>query len=164
MTVLGDETGVEGAWSGNDTVWRMTVDLNRILIYGRSDGSMADVPQRLIVHISDGIIAGQGNGPLAPVPFDLGVMLAGSNPAGMDLAAAYLLGFDPGKIPLIQGSFGDYRWPVTRFGSNDVCVKSKERVQPAEELSNEEWLPRPVHFPVGWTSAILPRPELVGLR
>jgi len=30
--LLGDETGTEGSWSGNDTVWRTCLDLNRVLL------------------------------------------------------------------------------------------------------------------------------------
>ncbi|MGH7344222.1 MAG: DUF362 domain-containing protein, partial [Candidatus Rokuibacteriota bacterium] len=63
---LGDEIGVEGAWSGNDTVWRTCLDLNRILHYGRPDGTVADTPQRRVLHVVDAMIAGQGDGPLAP--------------------------------------------------------------------------------------------------
>ena len=33
----GDRLGVEGSWSGNDTIWRTCLDLNRILLYGRAD-------------------------------------------------------------------------------------------------------------------------------
>src|SRR5687768_999872 len=38
----GDVLGVDGAWSGNDTIWRTCIDLNRVLLYGRPDGSMAE--------------------------------------------------------------------------------------------------------------------------
>ncbi|HXI22211.1 MAG TPA: DUF362 domain-containing protein, partial [Gemmatimonadales bacterium] len=82
---LVDTLGVEGAWSGNDTVWRMCLDLNRIVLYGRPDGTMADRVQRRILTISDAIVAGQGDGPLMPEPFPLGVLLAGDNPAAVDL-------------------------------------------------------------------------------
>ena len=35
----GDRTGIDGSWSGNDTIWRTCLDLNRILLYGRCDGT-----------------------------------------------------------------------------------------------------------------------------
>ncbi|MFW6201878.1 MAG: DUF362 domain-containing protein, partial [Gemmatimonadota bacterium] len=57
---------IEGAWIGNDTIWRTCLDLNRILLYGRSDGGLDDAIQRRVVHIVDAVIAGQGDGPLAP--------------------------------------------------------------------------------------------------
>ena len=51
-----------GNWCGNDTCWRMTLDLNRILLYGRSDGNLVDVPKRCF-SVVDGIIGMEGNGP-----------------------------------------------------------------------------------------------------
>jgi len=40
--VFGDTEEVvrSGNWHGNDTVWRMSLDLNRILLYGNPDGSL----------------------------------------------------------------------------------------------------------------------------
>ena len=70
--IQGDKVGVEGSWSGNDTIWRTCLDLNRILLYGRSDGSMADEPQRRVLNIVDAIVAGHGDGPLAPQPAPIG--------------------------------------------------------------------------------------------
>src|SRR5919108_2326856 len=35
-----------GNWHGNDTCWRMTLDLNRILLYGNIDGSLRTTPKR----------------------------------------------------------------------------------------------------------------------
>lgn len=43
-----------GNWWGNDTTWRMVVDLNRILRYARPDGSTATLPQRQAVSLIDG--------------------------------------------------------------------------------------------------------------
>ena len=71
-----DETGagVEGAWYGNDTVWRMSLDLQRLLRYGRADGTLDETPQRPIVSVTDAIVAGQGEGPLSPTPCALGLV------------------------------------------------------------------------------------------
>ena len=40
-------------WYGNDTCWRMVMDLNLIIKYGRADGILADVPQREIWSLCD---------------------------------------------------------------------------------------------------------------
>jgi len=74
----GDRVGMDGSWSGNDTIWRTCLDLNRILLYGRADGTMSDEMQRRVIHIADAVIAGQGNGPLAPEPLDLGLLIGGA--------------------------------------------------------------------------------------
>ena len=46
MRLCGDRIGVEGAWSGNQTVPRMTLDLNRILLYGKPDATLGEHVQR----------------------------------------------------------------------------------------------------------------------
>jgi len=91
-----------GAWYGNDTAWRMVLDLYRIVTFARADGTIADSPQRRHLMIVDGIVAGEGNGPLAPSPRRAGCLLLSDDlPAG-DAAAACLMGFDPARIALIR--------------------------------------------------------------
>jgi uncharacterized protein (DUF362 family) len=117
---MGDEVGVEGAWSGNDTVWRMCLDLNRILSYGRTDGTLAETPQRRVLHVVDAMVAGQGNGPLFAEPLELGLLMGGSNPAAMDWVGAHLLGYDPRRVALAREAFGAFRWPIARFERDEV--------------------------------------------
>jgi uncharacterized protein (DUF362 family) len=117
---MGDEVGVEGAWSGNDTVWRMCLDLNRILSYGRTDGTLAETPQRRVLHVVDAMVAGQGNGPLFAEPLELGLLLGGNNPAAMDWVGAHLLGYDPRRVALAREAFGAFRWPIARFERDEV--------------------------------------------
>ena len=92
------------AWHGNDTTWRMVMDLNIIAKYGKSDGTISDRPQRDILYICDGIIGGQGDGPLHPDPLPLGVVMVSDNPALMDIALARLMGFDENKFPLLRAA------------------------------------------------------------
>ena len=119
---LGDRFGADGSWSGNDTVWRTCLDLNRILLYGRSDGTMGDEIQRRVLHIADAVIAGQGNGPLAPDPLALGILLGGNNAAAVDWVGAHLLALDPEKVPLTRHSFDRFRWPIADSPSSQVAV------------------------------------------
>lgn len=103
---------MEGGWSGNDTVWRMTLDLNRLLLFGRPDGNLSDVPLRRIYSLTDALVAGEGDGPLAPAPRVLGaVTFALSSPAA-DRVHAALMGLDPDRIPLVRESFGAFRYPL----------------------------------------------------
>ena len=64
----GDEMPEGGNWHGNDTAWRMTADLARVVLFADSSGEMQREPQRRFVSIVDGIVAGEGTGPLAPDP------------------------------------------------------------------------------------------------
>lgn len=138
LHLMGDELGIEGSWSGNDTIWRTGLDLNRIMLYGDVDGSMGSSPQRRVVHLADAIVAGQGDGPLSPLPLPLGLLFAGNNPAVVDWFGARLLGYDPQLVPIVREAFGSYRWPIATS-------------RPSDELNVKQLLP--VIYPSGWRNA-----------
>lgn len=102
-----------GNWSGNDTCWRMALDLNRCLLYGSCDGSWreSDAPKRYLA-IVDGIVGGQGDGPLCPRAASAGVLAAGTSPAVLDAVAAKLMGFAPASLPIVANAFEPHRWPL----------------------------------------------------
>ena len=50
-------------WFGNDTTWRMVMDLNKIAVFGSADGTLSPTPLRSIFSLCDGIVAGQEMGP-----------------------------------------------------------------------------------------------------
>jgi len=112
---------VEGSWHGNDTVWRMALDLNRVLLYGRADGTMADRAVRHVYSITDAIVAGQGEGPLAPAPAVLGAVTCANGSAYGDLMHATLMGFDWRRIPIVRESFGSFAYPIALTAPAD-CV------------------------------------------
>ena len=89
-----------GNWHGNRTTWRMCCDLNRCLYYSDASGLHleAPAPVRTVLTVIDGIVAGEGEGPLAPGDVPLGVILAGTDPVAVDLAAVRLMGFDERHI------------------------------------------------------------------
>lgn len=142
---MGDRFGVDGSWSGNDTIWRTCLDLNRILLYGKSDGTMADDPQRRVIHIVDAMIAGHGNGPLAPDPLMLGCLLGAENAIATDWVGAQLLAYEPNRIALLSNALGEYRWPLGQFSSDEIHA----------DVSREEILSLSsgVVHPPGWRTA-----------
>jgi len=71
--MFGFNSDITGGWYGNDTAWRMVLDLNNIFIHGKSDASLSQQPLRKIYSLTDAIIAGDHNGPLLPHPVPLGV-------------------------------------------------------------------------------------------
>ncbi len=95
---------VEGAWHGNDTVWRMVLDLNRVLLNVDRQGNLQPNRQRRYLGLVDGVIAGEGEGPLRPTSKAAGLLIAGGNPVPIDLACAHLMGLDWRKIPLLRES------------------------------------------------------------
>lgn len=96
------EQNLAAGWYGNDTVWRMVMDINMIALYGKADGTLADKPQRTIYTLCDGIIAGQGNGPLSPDPLALGVIAFSNDAFAMDEVAGKLYKLNIDKIPLLK--------------------------------------------------------------
>ena len=143
LHLMGDNLGIEGSWIGNDTIWRTALDLNRILIYGRPDGTMDDSPQRRVVHLVDAVVAGQGDGPLSPQPLELGLLFGGSNAAAVDWVGAQLLGYDPQQISIVREAFSEFRWPLSSFRKDDVSVLG-------------DWAEvrgQAVLYPQGWSNA-----------
>lgn len=121
-TVFGLDTNLEGAWYGNDTVWRMCMDLQKILHYGRPDRQMADTRQRKVITITDALVAGEGEGPLAPSPVPLGIMTLGANVAALEWVHCLLMRLDPQKIPLVAHAFDGGPWPLADFLPGDIRV------------------------------------------
>ncbi|HLL25115.1 MAG TPA: DUF362 domain-containing protein [Kofleriaceae bacterium] len=93
-----------GHWHGNDTTWRMVLDLDEAIVFARPDGTWADTPQRGYLSIVDGIVAGERNGPITPSRRDIGAVFATQHPVAGDYAAAWLMGFDPERIPLLAAA------------------------------------------------------------
>lgn len=113
-----------GNWWGNDTLWRMIHDLNRILRYARPDGSVADTVQRTAVSLIDGIVAGEGLGPEAPDRVDARIVVAGTDFVAVDLVAATFMGFDYRKIPYLAHAFDPHPLPLTTVRPEEVVVES----------------------------------------
>jgi uncharacterized protein (DUF362 family) len=155
-SIFGDtntDTIRSGNWYGNDTTWRMVIDLNRILLYANRDGHLQNHPARCIFCIIDGIIGGEGNGPLDPTPKPTGAVLAGNNAVAVDLACAHLMGFDHGRLPLIQRSFTAHPLPLIRCGPSDVRVCSNNEYGSQRGLESL-WPTAPFEPHFGWKAAV----------
>jgi uncharacterized protein (DUF362 family) len=124
--VFGDTQEVvrSGNWWGNDTLWRMIHDLNRILIYARPDGSLADARQRRAVSLVDGVIAGEGKGPEGPDPVQANVVIAGVDFVAVDLVAATFMGFDYRKVPHLVRALDPHPLPLTSIDVEALTVES----------------------------------------
>ena len=91
-----------GNWYGNDSTWRMAVDLLRIFIHADSGGKLQDKPARRMFCLVDGVIGGEKNGPLLPDSKKCGLIIAGFNLCAVDLACTRLMGFDYKKIKMLD--------------------------------------------------------------
>ena len=139
-----------GNWYGNDTTWRMVIDLNRILMYADKNGHLQDSPASRMFCIVDGIVGGGGNGPLDPTPKKTGIVLAGVHPVAVDLVCARLMGFDYKRLPvLFRALDNEHPLPLMNFSSDDIsCTSNEERLNKyLKEIKGEIFAFEP-HF--GW--------------
>jgi len=112
-----------GNWWGNDTVWRMCLDLNKLILFGNPDGSLRDpLPENRKRHyvLVDAILAGEGRGPMNPDPVETGTIIFGTDPPSVDAACAWLMGFDPERIPIVRQAFRCARYPLNEWDWRDV--------------------------------------------
>ena len=116
----------EGSWYGNDTLWRVILDLNRALLYSDKEGKMQNIPQRKYLSIVDGIIAGEKEGPIEPTPKETGIIIGGFNPVTVDYTCAEVMGFDWEKIPTIKNSFGIKEWKIYKGNQKSINLISKD--------------------------------------
>lgn len=142
---------MRGSWSGNDTAWRMVLDLNRILAYGTAEGAMRETRQRTLFSLTDAITCGQGDGPLHAEPHVVGAVTFSADPVAVERAHAVLLGFDPDRLPLIARAAGAFRWPLQERDPAPRYVVNGEPVELHE--IDARWA-RPARPAQGWVSAI----------
>jgi hypothetical protein len=145
-----------GNWHGNDTAWRMALDLLRVFVFGGRDGRLHDTPQRRMFCVVDGIVGGQGDGPLRPDRAEAGCLVGGIHPLAVDLVAARLMGFDPGTIrTLAVGSSRGEEYGLPDPGAVRLRL-SDGQVLEGEEWRSPEWAsPIPAFRPhPGWTGRV----------
>lgn len=125
---------VYGDWFGNDTAWRMALDINRCLVYGKRDGTLSNHRVRTVCALLDGIVAGEGDGPIGVDPRDDGVLLLSRDAASADLGAALLMGFDPEKIPLIREAFQPGELQVSAADREKLCFNVNGAAMALEDV------------------------------
>ena len=143
-----------GAWHGNDTCWRMALDLARIVRYADRRGRMQDAPQRTNICLVDGIVGGEGPGPLSPKPVSSQVLMFADDLALCDLAAAKLMGFDPDRLPLVRHAFDrTMRYRVTGADAGESRCRYDDADLGVDEI--RPVLGRPFEPSPGWRHHLL---------
>jgi hypothetical protein len=138
-----------GSWPGNDTAWRMALDLARILRYGRSDGSMREAPQRPHFVLTDGIIGGEGQGPLNVDPVRFGMLAWSDDAVAADVANAAAMRIPLEQLRIVTRAFGIPRYPLTSCsGPADVCILADGRAYTPAAFARDHG--RDVRMPRGW--------------
>lgn len=117
-------------WYGNDTVWRMVMDLNVIATYGKKDGTLSDSPQRTLYTLCDAIVGGQNDGPLYPDPLPSGVLFFSNDPFLSDEIAGYLFKLDLDKIPLLREakSLNEKKEKIIMIDNREVSIDDVKHI------------------------------------
>ena len=142
---------VHGDWFGNDTAWRMALDINRCLVYGKGDGTLSNHRVRAVCTLLDGVVSGEGDGPIGVDAREDGILLLSNDAASADLGAALLMGFDPAKIPLLSGAFQPGELRVSGADREKVSFTVNGATVAPEDVCG---MVRPFRPPPGWAGHI----------
>lgn len=115
-----------GNWHGNDSAWRMTADLAKVLFFADKDGRLHETPQRKMFCVVDGIVGGDRLGPLEPTARPNGCLVAGMHPMAVDVVTTRLMGFDPRKIRQFD-IISDFSWDFGLNSISEIEVRSENR-------------------------------------
>jgi len=80
---------LRGAWEGNDTTWRMTVDCYNAFVTNPAHGGS----RVNFFSVIDGVVGGDTDGPHFPDPRECGVVIAGEDLLAVDFVAVRLMDF-----------------------------------------------------------------------
>ena len=125
-----------GSWEGNDTCWRMAVDIARCVTHASKTGELLDAPQRKHVVFTDGIIGGEGEGPLDPRPVKSGFLSFASDCYAADYVSCTAMGFNPEKFPIISSLPGLNRYPLTGLTAKEIKVSVNGRLESPGAIRN----------------------------
>jgi uncharacterized protein (DUF362 family) len=143
---LGGNVG--GGWVGNDTTWRMSMDIARILKYSDKTGALCDNERRKIIGFIDGIISGEGRGPLAPTAKPYGYLSYSDDIVSGDYVAACFMGLNPEELPIIQRAFSLPTYSLTNVNIADIEAIVNGVVYDQKRLTSLGITP--FKLPAGW--------------
>ena len=106
-----------GAWPGNDTIWRMVVDLYKGMLQ----------KQRTYLSVIDGIVAGEGQGPFCPTSKNANTIIVGSNLLETDCATVRYMGLNPMKIKYLEYFLKNAAYNES-YANIKILLDGKERL------------------------------------
>lgn len=151
LKIFGESCNVvrNGSWYGNDTLWRMILDLNKIVYYSDINGVMGDesnVKTKCYIGVVDAVLAGEGEGPVLSDPIEMEYIICGNNPVAIDVVCAELMGFDSIKIKTIANAFAVNKYKLTAFKHKDIKVKFDSAELSIKDISKDKIVPFRPHF------------------
>jgi uncharacterized protein (DUF362 family) len=147
---------LSGAWQGNDTCWRMAVDLARLIKYADKRGQLHPYSQRKHLVLTDGIIGGEGNGPMSARPVRLGYLSFSDDVLIADYVNALAMGFYPEKIRMLQQEDLVQNYPLRGGDPSELALTYNGCTVPIKTLRGG--LGKRFKPPRGWAGLI--RPDL----
>ncbi len=137
-----------GAWSGNDTCWRMSLDIARLIAHASKDGALMREIIRPHLAFYDGIVGGEGSGPLDSTPVHSGALAFASDPVHGDDCAARLMGLDPAAFAIVREAphLSDFALREDQSACDHLTFNGKEI--PLTRL--QDFTRRPYLLPKGW--------------
>ncbi len=143
-----------GGWIGNDTVWRMTLDLNRVLLYAQKDGTLnSGVRARQYFTLLDGIVAGEGEGPMNVQSHSAGVLIAAADPLICDMVTVRVMGFELERLKLITEGLKPHLFPISPVTQTEEIDLATCEMSGPPQWAGMRWDDLPnFHFipPTGW--------------
>ena len=106
-----------GSWPGNDTIWRMVVDLYKGI----------KSKDRKYFTVIDGILGGDGQGPFCPRGNRATTLVGGDDFFAVDCVAARYMGLDPQKIKYLN-YFLECEYDGVSLDNIEV-IKDKEPIE-----------------------------------
>jgi uncharacterized protein (DUF362 family) len=111
---------LRGAWKGNDTIWRMTVDVFNAFAHDWCNYLANRGRARRTFSIVDGIEGGDVDGPHFPRPVKPGVLLAGENLLAVDVVGARIMDYRIDEIAYLRHLLAQ-----ERIEPNSIQIKSE---------------------------------------
>ena len=87
--------------------------------------------------IVDGVLAGERNGPMHQSPKEAKVLLAGFNPLVVDTVSAYLMGFNPYKIPQLSYAYKPHHFPLAPCKIQKIVI-----IEDGAAIPFNKWKPK----------------------
>lgn len=140
---------IGGGWAGNDTAWRMSLDIARILLYANKKGILGTEAKRKHFALYDGIVGGEGQGPLAPSARQEGIVIFASDIVAGDYLACKCMGIDPNLIPLIKEAFILKKYALTKFKTTEITTIYLQKM-----INKIPSVRRPFKLPYGWSEIL----------
>jgi uncharacterized protein (DUF362 family) len=126
-----------GNWWGNDTAWRMVVDLVSVV------GNARATAQKPTLFVYDALVVGEGEGPLAPSALPWNMIAAADNPVAGDVVVTRELGFDPERFRLLTEA--EARGPWSGDDANGKAVWVTDRSPGVTPKLHPGWVGQQVH-------------------